>query len=52
MLEERVKQLESEQETVQWYIRTLEDGLDAKHIMKDYYKAKDKIAKLEQRIED
>ena len=43
----RVTQLESELSIVNWYLETMEEGVDSKEIVKEYSYLKKKLKKME-----
>ena len=48
MLKIRVEQLEHEMEIVSWYTKVMEDGLDTKEIVKEYYALKEEHSQLKE----
>ena len=46
-MQQGIDQLKQETEIVDWYIKVVEDGLDTKQLMQDYYAEKERSDHLE-----
>ena len=47
----KIKQYEDELEIVKWYIQVLEDGIDTRQIVKEYYQLKKEHSVLQETTE-